>query len=61
MTILKGGIGMKYRVTAEILKTGVKVSTKVTAASTEEAELAAGRRFLEAGFKGDEIKVISID
>ncbi len=52
---------MKYRVTAEILKTGVKVSTKVTAASTEEAELTAGRRFLEAGFKGDEIKVISVD
>jgi len=44
---------MKYRVTAEILKNGVKVSTKVSASSAEEAELAAGRRFLEAGFKGD--------
>lgn len=52
---------MKYRVTAEILRTGAKVTAKVDASSAEEAELIAGRKFLETGFKGDEIKVVSID
>ena len=37
---------------------GIKVSTTVEAESSADAELAAGRKFMEAGFSG---KVIKLD
>lgn len=40
---------------------GVKVSTTVEAESPAEAELAAGRRFMEAGFSGKSIKIDHIE
>lgn len=40
---------------------GVKVSTVVSAESPAEAELAAGRRFLEAGFPGKFIKIDHVE
>lgn len=50
-----------YTVTAVILANGFKLSAKVKADSADEAELIAGRKFLEAGFKGDQIKIASVD
>lgn len=51
----------KFNVEAKLVNTGVKVSTKVYAESADDAELVAGRKFLEAGWKGDQIKIVSID
>ena len=51
---------MKYTVVA-MLNNGIKVSTKVQASNESEAELIAGRKFLEQGFKGDSIKIVSIE
>jgi len=51
----------RYAIEARILKNGVKVTTTMSAESREDAELAAGRKFLEAGFKGDQIKIVSIE
>ena len=49
-----------FTVNAVVLANGIKVSAKVQAASENEAELIAGRKFLEAGFKGDQIKIVSV-
>lgn len=40
---------------------GVKVSTTVEAESSADAELAAGRKFMEAGFTGKSIKIDHIE
>ena len=50
-----------FTVNAMVLANGMKLSTKVQAESADDAELIAGRKFLEAGFKGDQIKITSID
>ena len=50
-----------YHIEARLLSNGVRVTTKVQANSAEEAELAAGRKFLEAGFKGNQIKISSVE
>ena len=50
-----------FTVHAHILNNGVSVTTKVQAEDKNEAELTAGRKFLEAGFKGKDIKIDSID
>lgn len=50
-----------YNIEARLLSNGVRVTTKVQANSAEEAELAAGRKFLEAGFKGNQIKISSVE
>ena len=50
-----------FTVNAVVLANGMKLSTKVRAESTTEAELTAGRKFLEAGFKGDQIKITSVE
>lgn len=49
-----------FTVNAVVLTNGIKVSAKVQATSENEAELIAGRKFLEAGFKGDQIKIVSV-
>ena len=50
-----------WTVVARLNSNGTKVTTKVQADSADEAELIAGRKFLEYGFKGDAIKIVSID
>lgn len=51
----------RFNIEARILNNGIKVTTKVDASSAEEAELIAGRKFMEGGFKGDQIKIVSIE
>ncbi len=50
-----------FNVEARLLTNGAKVTAKVLAENAMEAELAAGRKFLELGFKGDQIKITSVD
>ena len=50
-----------FNVEARLLTNGAKVTAKVQAESADEAELIAGRKFLEAGWKGDQIKITSIE
>lgn len=49
-----------FTVEAVILSNGMNLSAKVKAESSEEAELIAGRKFLEIGLKGDNVKITSI-
>lgn len=50
-----------FNVEAKLLTNGAKITAKVQAESKDEAELIAGRRFLEMGFKGDQVKIVSVD
>lgn len=50
-----------WTVVAMLNNNGAKVTAKVQAESADEAELIAGRKFLENGFKGDDLKIVSID
>lgn len=50
-----------WTVVARLNTNGAKVTAKVLADSADEAELIAGRKFLENGFKGDEIKILTVD
>lgn len=50
-----------FNVEAKLLTNGAKITAKVQANSKDEAELIAGRRFLEMGFKGDQVKIVAVD
>lgn len=50
-----------FTVEAKLLTNGAKLTAKIQADSKNEAELMAGRKFLEMGFRGDQVKIISID
>ena len=61
-TILKGDIIMKtYTVIAKLMTNGATVTSKVQAESADQAELIAGRKFLEYGFSGNDIKIMKVD
>ena len=50
-----------FNVEAKLLTNGAKVTAKVQAETKDEAELIAGRKFLDMGFKGDQLKIVQID
>ena len=51
----------RFAIEARLLTNGAKVTTTISAETMNDAELAAGKMFLEAGFKGDQIKIVSVE